>query len=519
MANYPYQITTELFQIPHEDTFLLYSPLKRVAFRVNEATIDLLVRIQRQEELPQTPSVQKTLTFFEEIGILNGEPDQRPAHAAPPGSEFRPTTVTLFLTSECNLGCVYCYANAGVQKLFLSWDIAKAAIDWVIENARATEKDKILLDFHGGGEPTLCWDVLTRSVEYAEAETQKYGLKLDVSLASNVMINHKQAQWIVEHVHSMTVSMDGMQDIQDLQRPTVAGNGSFERVVSILKFFDTHDFNYGIRATITHYNVERMTEMVEFFAATFKATQWNFEPMFAAGRALVTGSPEPFEEVFIREFRRARERAKELGRNLAYSGNMIERISNTFCGAPGKNFSITPDGYISACHEVNKATDPKANLFIYGEYDPEKKTFVIHTDKLDRLRTFTVDQVEYCDGCFAKWHCAGDCVVKVVKTTGDYHKRTSEYRCQMNRELTKDRILELANHRIMVSLEEDDVFLLNPTAAQVHQLVEQGYPREAIIDEMCSFYPEMSRDVIEADVGEILADLAEIGMLSDISTL
>ncbi len=60
---------------------------------------------------------------------------------------------------------------------------------------------------------------------------------------------------------------------------------------------------------------------------------------------------------------------------------------------------------------------------------------------LDNLRTQTVDQRQYCSGCFAKWTCGGDCFHKSLDATGSEEFQGTE-RCHIIRELTKDQILQ-----------------------------------------------------------------------------
>jgi len=60
---------------------------------------------------------------------------------------------------------------------------------------------------------------------------------------------------------------------------------------------------------------------------------------------------------------------------------------------------------------------------------------------LNNLRNQAVEHREYCRGCFAKWHCAGDCYHKSLTVNGSEEFAGSE-RCHITRELTKDQILE-----------------------------------------------------------------------------
>jgi hypothetical protein len=56
------------------------------------------------------------------------------------------------------------------------------------------------------------------------------------------------------------------------------------------------------------------------------------------------------------------------------------------------------------------------------------------------LRAHTADRLDYCAGCFAKWHCAGDCYHKALHWNSDDFAGAG--RCEIIRALTKDQILE-----------------------------------------------------------------------------
>ena len=63
-------------------------------------------------------------------------------------------------------------------------------------------------------------------------------------------------------------------------------------------------------------------------------------------------------------------------------------------------------------------------------------------EKLAFLRRQAVQYREHCRECFAKWTCAGDCFHKALTVAGGEKEFTGTGRCHINRELTKDRILE-----------------------------------------------------------------------------
>ena len=116
------------------------------------------------------------LSILMDLGLVNGSPDE--LHEDGDG-QFRPTETTLFLTRACSLRCVYCYASGGEHPNLMPWQVAKAAVDLVVENAATLGKDSVGVSFHGGGEPTIAWSLLTGMADYArECGTSQFTLPL-----------------------------------------------------------------------------------------------------------------------------------------------------------------------------------------------------------------------------------------------------------------------------------------------------------------------------------------------------
>jgi radical SAM protein with 4Fe4S-binding SPASM domain len=68
---------------------------------------------------------------------------------------------------------------------------------------------------------------------------------------------------------------------------------------------------------------------------------------------------------------------------------------------------------------------------------------IIHSiiKTLSRLRNRTVEKIDWCQGCYAKWHCSGDCHYQARFFSPNGQFRGSP-RCYINRALILDQILE-----------------------------------------------------------------------------
>ncbi len=430
-----YEITTELFVIPDGKSHIVYSPFKRFAFQANRHMIMLLGKIKRGEEIKENADIKKVLNFLKRHKIVNGPKDH--VFVGTKETKFHPTSVTLLPTSDCNLRCVYCYSNGGEKREYMDWEVAKAAIDTIVENAMILESKRIHVGFHGGGEPTIAWETLTKSVDYARKLARKNSIKIRTSMATNCSFDERKRDWVVKNMNHVNVSFDGPKNIHDTQRQFADKTGSFDVVFGNMKYFDKIGYSYGIRTTVTRMSVKRMTDIVKFIhRENLSASNIHFEPLFSCGRCSGTKWTSPDPEVFVREFNRASEAAEKCGIDLYSSSCRIEKLGNIFCGACGTNFCPTPDGHVTSCYEVSSSDDPKSGVFFYGKYNKKRQKFEFDRKKLDTLRKRTTENMESCAGCFSKWHCCGDCLSKAVLTSGSILK-PCEDRCIINRGITK----------------------------------------------------------------------------------
>jgi uncharacterized protein len=159
------------------------------------------------------------------------------------------------------------------------------------------------------------------------------------------------------------------------------------------------------------------------------------EPAWLCGRCHATGERPPSDRDFIEQFLAASQRAGELGVLLHYSGARLDVLTSKFCAAPGDGFSVLPEGAATSCFEVTELDDPRAELFHYGRYDEVEKRFVFDRKKIETLRKYSVDNIPYCRDCFCRWHCAGDCLAKVLEKSG-LKGHQGSIRCELNRALT-----------------------------------------------------------------------------------
>jgi uncharacterized protein len=424
----------DLFIIRRDiDKNYLYAPLRRLVASVNDAAADVVARYNVDELVILGKNEKEIIDNLKEHGLWQ-KPYPKPP-LFPDSYNFCPHEVTLFPTSDCNLQCRYCYANAGHKHVKMQWEVAQAAIDEVAKNAGLLGADKFIIGFHGGGEPMMAWDFIVKATGYASQKGQEMGLNVEFHAATNGLYSPAQREFLVDHFTTLTISLDGPKDIQDFNRPQKNGTGSYDIIAETLRYFDSREFFYGIRSTVTAGTVSRMKEIVETLKSEFNIAYLHFEPVWSCGRCVVSGEQPPQDSEFIKHFQEAKNKGKALGIEVTYSGARLDSLTSKYCAAPGDGFSVLPEGIATSCYEVLDATEPKAEIFHFGKYNSEKKCFDFDLERIKNLKTLSVENLNYCSDCFCKWHCAGDCLSKVFDLSGSREHKGS-IRCNLNRQLT-----------------------------------------------------------------------------------
>ncbi|MEI6876395.1 MAG: radical SAM protein, partial [Spirochaetota bacterium] len=393
---------------------------------------------------------RELLDSLEDLDLVNGSADILPDADT---MDFpRITSTMLLLTERCNLRCQYCYSKAERAGADMSFEIARAAVDFIIDNARSTHRGQIGVNFHGGGEPTLNWRVLTKTVDYLRSRCREAGIKSATSICTNGMVSRRQAEWLGANIDNILVSIDGRAATQDFQRPRANGGPSYAGVAATLAFFDEERIPFSLRSTVTDFSEGDFVADYRHLVETFHPVNMCVEPLFVCGRCESATCSRPTQEGFIGLFSRILEETELTKVPISYSGGRIFQLDTAFCGAAGHNFFVTARGMVTACVEVASENDSRAGQFIYGRFDPGKKGFDFDLEVYRSLAGLRVQYFDGCGDCLAKYHCCGDCLAKSPDLLRNPAMRNG-YRCAINKELTT-RILLNEYRRLSRRVEE-----------------------------------------------------------------
>jgi uncharacterized protein len=225
------RLSAEIFTIPlGAERYIVYAPLRQAAFVTNAVVVNFLADLKAGLFDEAVDLDGALVDFLRRLEILDARSETLPVTTFSGGPE--PTAVTLFLTTACNLRCTYCYASAGeTPTKHMSLDVAKRGIEFVAANAVKRQLPFIEVAYHGGGEPSVNWRVLTDSFQFAKQRATELGLEVRAGAASNGVLNNPQIDWIIANLNAVNLSFDGLPSAHDKHRLTVLGQASSHLVM------------------------------------------------------------------------------------------------------------------------------------------------------------------------------------------------------------------------------------------------------------------------------------------------
>lgn len=137
----------------------------------------------------------------------------------------RAKSITFIVTKDCQLACKYCYLVGKNTKERMSWEIAKQAVDYILNREYEFKEESVIWDFIGG-EPFLEIDLIDRICDYLKTEMYRrnhhWFNSYRFSLSTNGINYHTaKVQRFIKKNHShlsVGITVDGTQRKHDLNR-------------------------------------------------------------------------------------------------------------------------------------------------------------------------------------------------------------------------------------------------------------------------------------------------------------
>lgn len=398
-----------------------------VAFEEGRALADVVREFGLEGDLG--PAVAALV----QAGILQVVGAMRPI-GAPRTSRARPTPAMFMIpTNDCNLRCRYCYAGAGDWTPHdMDNGLVTAAIEAFVRE-HLDHANELLLVFHGGGEPTARLALFQRIIDEFERACRGVMITPQFSLVTNACFGPDARALIVAHRFRVQVSLDGLADVQDVQRPMANGTGSFAPLIANVRYLVAHGVPVTFRTTVTRLSVDSLEAMVRL-AAELGVARVHFEPMFRTGRGLDDDLGPPDHDAYADALQAAFLLGQTLGVRVEASDLLaLLPPRGTFCGACGANVIVAPSGRISTCAHVLDPADEAAETFLVGEVNRQDADFAYLPGRRERLQHRTVDHMAECRDCYLRLNCAGDCPIRAFRVNDGDIFRTRPAACESRR--------------------------------------------------------------------------------------
>jgi len=180
-------------------------------------------------------------------------------------------TITFIVTKDCQLACKYCYLVGKNSNERMTFDIAKLAVDYVLDHKDDYKHESVVWDFIGG-EPFLEIELIDKICDYIKAEMFRRnhpwfnsyrfsfstnGINYDSELVQNfIKKNHSHL--------SIGITIDGTKRKHDLNRVYKnSEKGSYDDVVrNIPLWLKQFDNEQATKVTISSPDIPYIKESV-----------------------------------------------------------------------------------------------------------------------------------------------------------------------------------------------------------------------------------------------------------------
>lgn len=366
-------------------------------------TMDRLLAAGHDPE--QSPTVVARLLEHDLIHPVNKEP-------SPQFAKSTQLTVWLHITNACNLRCPYCYVHKSNEAM--DHATARGTVDALVRSAVDNGFRSIRLKY-AGGEASLNTEVLFAMHDHAESQCAQHGLGLSTVLLSNgVAISDKLARELAERKIAVMVSLDGIGEAHDVQRPTLSGRPSSAMVGRSIDRLLQAGLPPHISITITSRNVDAIAPVVRFALERGLTFSFNF---FRDNTCAAAFSDLQYEEkAMIEGLRKAFAVIGELLPPWSVLGSVLDRGQllqprQKACGVGDDYVVVDQNGRIAQCH-----MDLETTIGHVRTTDPVR---AVRSDGT-AIKNLLVEDKEGCRDCTWRHWCAGGCAIATFRATGRF---------------------------------------------------------------------------------------------------
>ncbi len=343
--------------------------------------------------------------------------------------------VSLVLTHDCNLGCGYCYTGAKFRRR-MPREVARKALELAFSRDRLGIAPREIELSYFGGEPLLELELLLDTARAAKERAEAAGVELRQTVTTNGTLLDAEK---VRALHALdlyvALSIDGVRDAHELNRPRMGGGSSFEAVERGLDALLAAGRSFETITVVTPSSARRLGDSVAWLFGK-GVPRVSLNPCYEAA-----WSDEALAdwEHGMRGAADAMAACMRAGRTVSVStfDNKILAALKGGLGAEdrcklGDGFAaVSPDGWLYGCERlVGEDDHPELRV---GHVDTGLDARAVACARPDVAEDRHAINAE-CAECTERFRCAASCACANRAETGDmqiaggvqcWHEQTS----------------------------------------------------------------------------------------------
>lgn len=258
--------------------------------------------------------------------------------------------LTIAPTLDCNFRCKYCFETHPKGKM--TSETQTALLNFVEQRLERAKKFSVTWY---GGEPLLAKEIIWSLSKKFIALCEKFNVDYDAFIVTNASLiddadiaNFKQYK-----IHGAQITIDGVKEIHDSRRRSVAGESTFDKLIDRVNLLLNENFSVVVRINIDKENISRVDELLDVLAeridkhTDLKIDFGQVSPFTDICKSIESDcyNNEQFADVMIPLYEKVLARGFTVNKMAAYPAPKV----NFCCADYANSFVIDRDGEIYRC--------------------------------------------------------------------------------------------------------------------------------------------------------------------------
>jgi His-Xaa-Ser system radical SAM maturase HxsB len=302
----------------------------------------------------------------------------------------------------------------------MDFETAERAVDVAL----SCPSDSISFEFQGG-EPLINFESIKHIIEYANQKNS--GKHIDYNIVSNLtLLTDEIAEYLTSHSVRISVSLDGDEELHDINRKYRSGCGTYNDVLKGIKLIKRYGASPGAIQTTTRYSLDKYKEIID------KYIELGFSGIFLRPLTPLGFANESWDEIgysedeFMDFYKKSlryilEQNKKGVFFSEGHARMMLNKILNgesvnymelrSPCGAGLGQMAFYYDGNVYTCDEGRMLSEMGNNIFKMGNVYQNSYDELLESSACKALSSSSfLESLPICSDCVYN-PCCGVCPV------------------------------------------------------------------------------------------------------------